>query len=313
MSIIEFLSDRLVISESKVGSYISTCPYRYKKYSIEKRNGRGVRRIAQPAKEVKYLQRMVLDQFLADLPVNDGCMAYKKGVSILDNAMMHATSRYILKMDFRDYFPSIKPLDLINHLDVYQAGRYNEADKRVIERLFFYRPTRRGELVLSVGAPSSPFISNTIMFEFDQLIDSYCRDRSLIYTRYADDLTFSSVEGGVLFDVPNFVKETLVGLRYPRISVNDEKTRHLSKKWGRYVTGLVLSNDGGVSIGRKKKRAVKSRVYKFSRNELPAEDVVSLRGYLSFCLSVDREFVKALGRKYGESVLIELGVGADYL
>ena len=109
MTIIDYLSNSLLIDDVYLNKYISTCPYRYKVYTIPKRNGSGVRIIAQPAKELKVLQKLVCGKFLSELPVHEACMAYKKNISIRHNALAHVKNKYMLKMDFKDFFPSINP------------------------------------------------------------------------------------------------------------------------------------------------------------------------------------------------------------
>jgi RNA-directed DNA polymerase len=74
-----------------------------------------MREIAQPAREVKMLQRILIDHLLLTLPVHHAARAYRKGLSIRDNAAPHAGSHPILKMDFKDFFPSIRSSDWEKH------------------------------------------------------------------------------------------------------------------------------------------------------------------------------------------------------
>ncbi|HCN8126267.1 TPA: RNA-directed DNA polymerase, partial [Escherichia coli] len=69
---------------------------------------------------------------------------------------------------------------------------------------------KNGALVLSVGAPSSPFISNIVMSSFDEEISSFCKENKISYSRYADDLTFSTNERDVLGLAHQKVKTTLI-------------------------------------------------------------------------------------------------------
>ncbi len=200
MTIIEFLSNSLSIDPVSLKKYISTCPHRYKVYKIPKRNGNGTRIIAQPAKELKYLQRLVCDKYLHPLPVHNACMAYKKNTNIRDNALVHVKNNFLLKMDFKDFFPSINPSDLLKHIEKHRPWEACIEDTFVIEKLFFYLPERHGPLKLSIGAPTSPFISNTIMYEFDSSISEICNKNSVSYSRYADDIAFSTNKKDILFD-----------------------------------------------------------------------------------------------------------------
>jgi len=92
---------------------MNTAPKRYKTYVIPKRAG-GTRQIAQPAREVKIVQRALTQLLLNKLPVHPAATAYRPGMSILDNALPHAAPNGpILKSDLRDFFPSIRSSDWV--------------------------------------------------------------------------------------------------------------------------------------------------------------------------------------------------------
>lgn len=310
MKIVEYLSDALSLDAVRINNYIATCPHRYKRYTIPKRNSPGQRLIAQPAKELKVLQRVVCGEFLSELPVHESCTAYRKNRSIRDNAIRHAKHNYLLKMDFKDFFPSIIPLDLIHHVTRHIESELCEEDKTVLGKLFFFAPDRSGRLVLSIGAPTSPFISNTIMHEFDTIISQKSMEKGIIYTRYADDITFSTNKKNILFEHEEAITETLNKCEYPTIRINENKTVFLSRKDNMHVTGLVLSNDGKVSIGRKKKKYIRSLIYQHINQTIGEEEKSYLVGYLSFCWSVEPEFIARLENKYGKLVICALrGIG----
>ena len=306
MTIIQDLSSLLSIDAERLKKYIATCPHRYKVYGIPKRNGSGIRTIAQPAKELKTLQKIVCEKYLESLPVHEACTAYRKNISIKDNALAHVKNNYLLKMDFLNYFPSITPKDLIKHIEKHLNWSDWEEDKFVIERLFFYVRNRGEGLRLSIGAPTSPFLSNTILYEFDSKITELCDLQNITYTRYADDIAFSTNKKDILFDFAGVVAEILSQCEYPSISINPDKTVFLSRKGNMHITGLVLSNDRKVSIGRSKKRYVKSLVYRFLNNNLTEDEKLYLSGYLSFCVSVEPDFVEKLKSKYGANTINEL-------
>lgn len=280
-----------------------SAPYRYKVYEIPKRSGAGQRTIAQPAKEVKAIQRWLIAAELNSLPVHDAATAYQSGSSIRENAARHARGNFLLKADFRDFFPSIRDRDVRHHIVRHFGDRYTSAEMTFICRVLLWRPERLAELRLSIGAPSSPFISNTIMFEFDALVDEYCRERRVTYSRYADDLAFSTCESNVLLTLPGFLRDALRTLDYPLIWLNQRKTVSSSRKHHRSVTGLVLSSQGGVSLGRDRKRLLRAMVYRFQQGQLPPEDCSRLRGLIAFAEDVEPEFVRRLADHYTSETL----------
>lgn len=306
MAIIQDISSLLSINAESIKKYIATCPHRYKVYSIPKRNGSGKRIIAQPAKELKFLQKYVCEKYLECLPVHDACTAYKKNTSIKDNALAHVNNNYLLKMDFHNFFHSIHPNDLIKHIEKYLNWNDLDEDKFVLEKLFFYVQDRGGDLKLSIGAPTSPFLSNTVLYDFDTEINKLCVSEKIAYTRYADDISFSTNRKDILYDFKNLIIEKLTQCEYPSITINSDKTVFLSRKTNMHITGLVLSNERKISIGRKKKRYIKSLIYKTMNNNVTDEEKMYLMGYLSFCVSVEPEFIDRLKVKYGSDIVNEL-------
>ncbi len=297
MNIIEFLSGKLFLSPDDVKFFIQKAPFRYKVYSIPKRNGRGSRVIAQPASDLKFVQRLILSNILNSLPVHSVARAYRSGFGILDNVKEHVGSRYLLKMDFSDFFPSINPGHLKLHLERWIPS-VDEQDFYCLERLLFWKPSTRGPC-LSIGAPSSPFLSNSILYDFDSVLYHWCVSNGVKYTRYADDLTFTTNEKEVLFSVPDVVKSMLVSVNLHDIGVNDEKTVFSSKKHNRHVTGLVLTNDNKVSLGRDKKREIKTLIFLFAKGALDVEKSEFLKGTLAYVAYVEPEFLVSLERKFG--------------
>ena len=77
------------ISEVEAKRLLETAPKRYKTYAVPKRSGVGYRTIAQPAREIKMLQRWAVQEYLATLPVHSAAQAYEVGSSIKNNADWH--------------------------------------------------------------------------------------------------------------------------------------------------------------------------------------------------------------------------------
>ncbi len=209
-------------------------------------------------------------------------------------------------MDFENFFPSIGPEDFINHLKKSSNLKFSEKDEFVIKKIFFWAQIRGKPLVMSIGAPSSPFISNAIMSPFDIKVEEYCKKNGITYTRYADDLVFSTSLPKVLFLVPDFIEKTIKSLSYPRLKINYEKTIFSSKKHNRHITGLTITNESKISIGRAKKRYVSSLVHKHTLFQIDSVQLSYLKGYLAFCLDVEKQFIKQLEEKYGDIVIREL-------
>ncbi|KZK95863.1 Reverse transcriptase (RNA-dependent DNA polymerase) [Pseudovibrio sp. Ad46] len=295
VTIIDHIQHEFGFSRNELVAYAGTCPHRYKTYNIRKRNG-DPRTISQPSKDLKAVQRFIVSRFFEDqFVIHEAATAYRKGVSIVDNAKPHLNSSYLLKMDFKNFFPSIKSDDFVTYL--VEMGIY-EDEARILSRIFFKK--ERDELVLSIGAPSSPIISNALLHEFDERVAQYSKERSLNFTRYSDDITISTNVENVLFDVPNYINELLGDIRLPRLRINEEKTVFSSKKFNRHVTGITISNEGQASLGRSKKRRLKAAVH--SADKLTEIERFKLRGRLAFAKQVDPKFIELLHAKYPKQI-----------
>jgi hypothetical protein len=138
------------------------------------------------------------------------------------------------------------------------------------------------------------------MYEFDdKLSRSVAKDR-VIYTRYADDLTFSAPRTGHLNGVDNIVRKLVSQQKSPRLTINDDKTVVVTKKFRRVVTGLVLSDNGEVSIGREKKRLIRSGIHHGLRGDLNPMEIDKLLGNMAYIKAVEPEFYFRLLAHYGQ-------------
>ncbi|MGB5833965.1 MAG: retron St85 family RNA-directed DNA polymerase [Thiohalocapsa sp.] len=303
MKLVRSLSVETGFSEIEVRRILKTASYRYKTYYIEKRHG-GKRLIEQPTPEVKRCQRWAARNIIYKLPRHEAATAYIRRMSILSNASAHKEGKYLLKMDFKNFFPSITALDFRRHLAAHWKLEVESDEVDLLSRLLF-RKTDDG-LRLTIGAPSSPPLANTIMFEFDSLLQSACSERKITYTRYADDLSFTASKRDTLMSTVALVNGICGSIAYPRLAINSKKTVFVSPKYRRTITGLVLTTKGSVSLGRERKRRLSAAVHSALNGKLDQLEVAQLKGNLAFAWSIEKEFLFRLIRKYGSGSLSPL-------
>ena len=301
--LIELLIRELRISEREVLHLIATAPERYKIYTIPKRRG-GRREIAHPARELKVAQRAIINAYLKDLPIHDAAMAYREGCSIRDNAAFHAGDGPILKYDFVKFFPSITEFAWLSYCERHRL--FDRMDAVRAGRILFRRPKGGRILRLSIGAPSSPILSNILMYDFDEEISRLVSQHKVKYTRYADDLTFSAERTGYLTSVDKILRGVISRSKTPKLKINEDKTVLATSKTHRGVTGLVLTLDGKVSIGKKNKRIIRVCLDYYSKGKLEKDKVMALAGYMSHVWSVERDFYMRMQSHYGKDVLDRL-------
>lgn len=302
LPLLQRMSSKFGMSVFTLAELVRTAPYRYKVFTIPKRNGEP-RTIAQPARIIKEFQRWLVSEELADLPIHKAATAYRPGSKILDNTAAHSKGAFLLKMDFSDFFPSIGGADLKKHLKKYGKDRWDDQEIGVISNIVLWLPKRSRSLQLCIGGPSSPLISNSIMYDFDRIVSEVCDPLDVTYTRYADDLAFSARNAGVLAGIEKEIGVVLGEVAYPRLRINHAKTVRASKGSLRKVTGLIITPEGSVSIGRERKREIHAKLHHFSLEKVGLEEALTLKGLLAFCLDVEPSFVSRLERKYGAAII----------
>lgn len=304
MSILDSMLSDLPFEKHQALSILATAPYRYKVYEIEKRNGKGTRVIAQPSPELKLIQRWIVARIISKWPIHSSATAYRARLSPAKHAEPHVAQRFLLKLDFENFFNSISANDV--RLHILRNGEYEAEDLKLLVSALTWRNKRTGQNCISVGASSSPSLTNSIMYEFDTLVWSKCRDLGIRYSRYADDLAFSTDTENRVNEAKAIVVATLDQLEYPRLRLNAKKTISTSRQHRRTLVGLVLTPDGKISLGRENKRLLRSALFRESKNELCADERGWLRGMLAYAWSVEPVFIEAMVRRYGGAVFQKL-------
>ena len=296
------LQDLIAQSLSLTPNYVSTlgasASHRYKHFTIPKASG-GIRHIYHPAKPLKAVQRWLQSRIVTRWTVHNAAAAYRKGRNIADHARLHLGSRYLLHLDLVDFFESITASDIHAYIqhhtrEVVPSG-WADSDTELFVQLVCLNGR------LTIGAVTSPGISNALCQSLDHSLTTRCLEIDVTYTRYADDMFFSTSSPHVLSDVPRFVIDTLRSIPYPTsLTLNLAKTRHSSLKGHRRVTGLVLSSQGTLSLGRRFKRAIRTQIYRIQT--LSPRERSELSGRLAFVKDVEPAFFNRLVLKYGNLV-----------
>jgi len=291
--IIEQIATSLGLPQGYILNLSNGASHNYKTYQIKKKNG-GLRVIHHPSRKLKAVQNWLLKNVLASLPVHDAATAYRVGRSIYYNALVHSNSRYLLRIDLSNFFPSITADDFARYASTRSSlfSGWTAEDLQAVARLLFLQKK------LTIGAPTSPSLANILCYEVDCEIEELCKTKDVVYTRYADDLFFSCDAPNVLGDLTDQIRVILNDAELPaNLSINPAKTVHSSKKKNRQVTGITLGSDGKPHVPRKYKRLIRSQIFKYE--ELDDRQKVSLTGMISYVAGCEPDFINRLISKYG--------------
>lgn len=221
----------------------------YSSVSIPKKSG-GFRKLDIPSAELKYIQRWILDNVLYNIKVSDCAVGFRSGCSILDNAKKHLGQHCVINVDIKDFFPSITFEKTYRIFSYY--GYTNEVAFALAKLCTF-----QGKL--PQGSPASPCISNIVCLKLDARLNALSQKYESVYTRYADDLTFSSKK-----DAKSLIRAVETIVNDEGYSLNMKKTRIAYPHQRQEVTGLLV-NGPCVRIPKKYKRDLYQELYYCSK------------------------------------------------
>lgn len=306
--LIQSVAEVLGFELSVVEEMAAKAPKTYRHYKIPKKKRGLFRTIYHPSKETKSIQYALMHILAHYLEPHTCAYAFKPNFPspLRKNAEVHAQFPFSMRIDFKDFFPSIKPDDIfaaVENSDHKPKIKLLPEDKTFLCQAFFVR-LNDGTLGLPIGAPSSPMLSNGAMRPLDLAIDALANKRDFVYTRYADDLVFSTDHKGAskafLRDLRGIVSKS----RHPKLRINEEKTLFMSRNCRRVVTGMTIDPMGTISIGRSRKRLVRKMLNDFKYGQLRMKQPHILQGNLAFILDVEPQFYDRLCLKYGADLVL---------
>lgn len=199
----------------------------YAHYVIPKANG-SPREIDAPSGRLLAMQQWILRRILNRGRPHKYATAFIKGRSIMDNGRPHAARKVVVRIDLKDFFPSITYKQVRK---VFEQFGYPYR----VAGIFANLCTLEGRL--PQGAPTSPALSNLVCVRMDRRFAALARKSKFRYTRYADDLVFSSNNPKFPSMVP-FLKEII---RDEGFTVNEDKLKIMHQGQRQAVTGLVVN------------------------------------------------------------------------
>ncbi len=276
----------------------------YVRFTIPKRDGTE-RPIWAPKKRLKAAQRWILHHIVERLPVHGAAQGFLVGRSILSNAQVHENPKVLLKMDIKEFFPTITVKRVKG---VFRRAGYRDGISTLLAQICTEAPREivnvegktyyvsLGPRCLPQGAPTSPAITNALCLRLDRRLAGLAKRYGWRYTRYADDLTFSlpmdhkgPPKLGSMLGCARRIVES------EGFEVKTEKTR-VHRSGGRQsVTGLVVNGDSSPRTPRKLRRQLRSALHKLKTGKplKDGESLARLTGYAAFVYMTNPD----LGRK----------------
>jgi hypothetical protein len=277
----------------------------YCRFVIPKRSG-GERAIWAPLPKLKAAQHWILHNIVERLPVHGTVHGFLPGRSTLTNAAIHTNPRAVVKMDIKDFFPTVSVRRVRG---VFRKAGYREQVATLLAQLCTEAPREvvqlegktyfvaLGPRCLPQGAPTSPGLTNTLCLRLDRRLYGLAKSLGWRYTRYADDLTFSLPAthkgkpglGKLLGSVRAIVEAE-------GFTLHPDKTRVARSGGRQQVTGLVVNGEYPPRVPRKLRRQMRAALHNLQKGKplREGETMERLAGYAAYIHMTDANLGKKL-------------------
>ncbi len=199
----------------------------YREFDIRKTNG-SLRKITEPLPSLKEIQIWILHNILYKVNVSPFAKAYIPNRGLISNAKFHLGKKTLLTLDISDFFPSI---NMSSIHQIFSKLGYSPLISNLLAKLCCL------EQKLPQGAPTSPYLSNIYFRSADEEISKFCKVNEIRYTRYADDLSFSSDN----LDTTRVIELVTASVDKLNLKINQEKTKIMTSNMRQTVTGIVVN------------------------------------------------------------------------
>lgn len=238
---------RIKISERTIRFLAFKKKNRYKKFEIAKKSG-GSRAISAPIYSLKVYQFLINVILQSVFEPNRNAFGFIPGKSIVDNAKMHIGKKYVYNIDLEAFFPSIHFRRVKTVLGLSPFNLINEREELafLIANLCCEKENEDDEKgYLPQGAPTSPTITNIICQRLDRKLSKLAKKNKATYTRYADDITFSS-DTNIFNEI--FYQKLLIIIEFEeRFKINEKKVRLQNYSIRQEVTGVIVNRKPNLS------------------------------------------------------------------
>jgi RNA-directed DNA polymerase len=292
----------------------------YVRFKIPKKTG-GVRDISAPLPRLKQAQQWILDNILDQVVLHPTAHGFRRGRSIVTNAQPHVGALVVINLDLQNFFPSISYRRVKG---IFCSLGYSEAIATILGLIctepdvtevvldgksYYIAQTDRH---LPQGAPSSPALTNLLCRRLDRRLAGLASDRGFVYTRYADDLTFSTADSEKMREIGNILKGTQGIVAHEGLTVHPDKTRVLRQSQQQEVTGVVVNQK--LNVDRSTLKRFRATLYQIEKDGLAgkqwgqgADLLQSIQGFAHYIAMVNpskgSEFlaqVQRIQKKYGK-------------
>lgn len=234
-----------IIKAKQLTYYAYHCKDKYDIFEIPKKSG-GTRKIYAPKKALKNILRLLNIALHIHYKKNISAHGFLKNRSVATNAKKHIGKNYVLNIDLENFFPNIHQARIWKLIQKSPLNLNQNLANLVANLVCFQHEDITKKNFLPQGAPTSPILSNFICHRLDKKLLLIAKKYGATYTRYADDMTFSSNHNVYQKD-GDFLKEIEEIIKSENFTINPKKTRLQGNGHRQEVTGIIVNKKLNVS------------------------------------------------------------------
>lgn len=280
MTTVRSILRRLHVSRATAADLVENRDAHYKCYSIAKPGSWKRRHIQEPIGDLKRVQRKLVE-LLSEYPFHPACKAVT-GESIKTNSDPHQDSRYVLKVDISDCYPSTTNKMIVDGM--FAGGDFKWFVEGVKALPYCLIENKEGTLVLPTGAPSSPILCNIALTPLDHTLFNLCEEHGYVYTRYIDDMHISTSQPNRDWKIIDQVREAVESMGY-KCNVKKSRWYTVNDNDKVIVTGVRIGDK--YRVPRQVRKLIRAVLENLARQQLPLDARAS--GYLAYVKGLDKD------------------------
>jgi retron-type reverse transcriptase len=253
----------------------------YRSYPIKK-SSKKLRWIDAPQGLLKKCQKNILERILYQFRAHESAVGFVKHMNVKNGAERHLGNKVVLCVDVHNFFSSLSLFQvyaafgyILKKLTILQTTfSYTKDDIELLVKLTTYKSK------VPQGAPTSPALANIICRQLDRELQAIAVKNNLIYTRYADDISFS--HRNQQFKITKILNSIKKILNYYGLKLNSAKTRVLRPHKRMCITGVVINDK--LSVPKYVWRNIRAQLHNLNKNNetLSSDEYQKLRGKIEW-------------------------------
>jgi len=235
----------------------------YRTILFYKRAG-GIREINAVEGDLKNIQEKLLTKLSEDYLASIYCHGFTKERSILTNASYHVKKKFLIKFDIKDFFPSIG-FPRVQGMFMQYPFSFSKDVSVILAHICCMGP---GAGMLPQGGVTSPYVANMICRKLDSRLWGLAKNNNCNFTRYADDITFSTDDVNKL-KIRNFEDRVCSIISEEGFEVNERKTKQMWPYHRQVVTGIIVNKK--INVNRSYIRNLRAILYNCEKKGIESQ------------------------------------------